>query len=79
MRHSARSTPQIKLKIERGKGRDSAGMCEVVRFRTCSWQVLCTRLLLDYGILFERARYTEVVRVTSEQGLNTWKGPCAAV
>lgn len=66
MRHSVRSTPLIKLKIQRGKRRDSAGMCEVVRFRTCSWQVLCTRLLLDYGILFERARYTEVVRVTFE-------------
>lgn len=44
-------------------------MCEVVRFRRCSWQVLCTTLLLDYGILFEQARYTEVVRVTFEQCL----------
>lgn len=64
MRHSERSTPVINLKIVRGEGRDSAGMCEVVRFRRCSWQVLCTTLLLDCGILFERVRYTEVVRVT---------------
>lgn len=51
---------------ERKGGRDSAGMCEVVRFRRCSWQVLCTRLLLDCGILFEKARYIEVVRITFE-------------
>ena len=37
-------------------------MCEVVRFRRCSWQVLCTTLSLDYRILFEQARYTEVVK-----------------
>lgn len=50
-------------------------MCEVVRFRRCSWQVLCTRLLLDYGISFEQARYTEVARVTYER---CW-GLCAVV
>lgn len=64
---------------ERKGGTDSAGMCEVVRFRRCSWQILCTTLLLDYGILFEQARYTEVVRVTLEQCLSMWKGPCAVV
>lgn len=51
---------------ERKEAGDSAGMCEVVRFRRCSWQVLCTRLLLDCGILFEQDRYTEVVRITFE-------------
>lgn len=51
---------------ERRGGWDSAGMCEVVRFRRCSWQVLCTRLLLDCGILFEPVRYMEVVRITFE-------------
>lgn len=67
--------PSDKLKDrERKECRDSAGMCEVVRFRRCSWQVLCTRLLLDYGILFEQARYKEVARVTFEQCLSMWKG-----
>lgn len=72
MRHSERSTPLINWEIERGKkeggGLDSSGMCEVVRFRRCSWWVLCTRLLLDCGILFEKARYIEVVRITFERG-----------
>lgn len=71
MRHSERSTPLINWEIERGKrgvGLDSSGMCEVVRFRRCSWRVLCTRLLLDCGILFEKARYIEVVRITFERG-----------
>lgn len=69
MRHSERSTPLINWEIERGKrgGLDSSGMCEVVRFRRCSWRVLCTRLLLDCGILFEKARYIEVVRITFER------------
>lgn len=48
-------------------GLDSSGMCEVVRFRRCSWRVLCMRLLLDCGILFEKARYIEVVRITFER------------
>lgn len=64
---------------ERKGGSDSAGMCEVVRFRRCSWQVLCTTLLLDYGILFEQDRYTEVVRVTLEQCFCMCKGLCAVV
>lgn len=29
---------------------DSIGMCKVVRFARCSWQVLCTRFLLDCAI-----------------------------
>lgn len=69
MRHSERSTPLINWEIKRGRrgGLDSSGMCEVVRFRRCSWRVLCTRLLLDCGILFEKARYIEVVRITFER------------
>jgi len=67
-----------KLKDSQRKGvGESAGMCEVVRFRRCSWQVLCTTVLLDCGISFEQVRYTEVVRVTCEQSL--CKGLCAVV
>lgn len=55
--------PQDRERKEEG---DSTGMCEVVRFRRCSWQVLCTRLLLDCGIFFEQDRYRVVLRIASE-------------
>lgn len=67
---------------ERKKVGDSTGMCEVVRFRRCSWWVLCTRLLLDCGILFEQDRYRVVLRITSEQCLSLFEEEiccCAAL
>lgn len=39
---------------ERKEVIDSTGMCKVVRFSRCSWQVLCTRLLLDCGIYLSK-------------------------
>lgn len=61
MRHSERSTPLINLNIVKELRRDSGG----IGVRLSDLEDAVGRFgSLGYGISFERARYTEVLKVT---------------